>query len=221
MSAQDRTRTRALAGAGTRAPRPPRDLDAAQRLAEEAAIVADVLDGNRDRFRLLVHRYQGALVATIRQLVGSAHDAEDLAQQTFLDAFDALGRFDATRRFSTWLFRIGVNNAKDWLKSHKRGETQLDAAVASDAAAFAGHVPGPRRAAEAAERLARVRDALDRLPVQFREVIVLRDVQGMSYEEIQEVLRYPITTLKIRVVRGRAALERLLREAGDDGDGEA
>lgn len=220
VSSSDRTKGRALGLDRVRnASKPLRDLDAAQRLAEEAAIIEDVLDGNRDRFRLLVHRYQRSLTAVIRQLVRSPDEAEDLAQQSFLDAFDALGRFDISRRFSTWLFRIGINNAKDWLKSHKRRERQLDAPVMSDSAVFAGDVPGPERAAAARERLGRVAEALDQLPVQFREVIILKDIQGMSYGEIHEILGYPITTLKIRAVRGRAALRQLL--GSDDGSDDA
>ncbi len=220
MSNSDRTKGRVLGlDRVQNAAKPLRDLEAARRLAEEAAIIADVLDGNRDRFRLLVQRHQRSLTATIRQLVRSPDEAEDLAQQSFLDAFDALGRFDASRRFSTWLFRIGINNAKDWLKSHKRRECQLDAPVASDTAAFAGNVPGPERAAAARQRLDRVSEALDQLPVQFREVIILKDVQGMSYGEIHEILGYPITTPKIRAVRGRAALRQLL--GSDDGSDDA
>ncbi len=184
-------------------------------VAEEADIVARVLAGERDDFRLLVTRYQDALIATIMRLVHRPEVAEDLAQQTFVDAFDALARFDVTRRFSTWLFRIGVNNAKDWLKNHKRGEQQLDGCVAGESAAFAGTVTAPDQAASLSEQSARLRAALEKLPVQFREVVLLKDVQGMSYQEIREILGHPITTLKIRAVRGRAALRVLLGETAD------
>ena len=185
-------------------------------IAAEAVIVQRVLNGERDEFRHLVLRYQDALVATVKRLVRRQEVAEDLAQQTFVDAFDALARFDSTRRFSTWLFRIGVNNAKDWLKSHKRGEQQLAGCVAGESAAFAGSLTAPDRAASLSEQSQRLRAALEILPAKFREVVLLKDVQGMSYNEIREILGHPITTLKIRAVRGRAALRRILDE--DDRD---
>jgi len=186
------------------------DAESALRIAEEGAIVVAVRAGERDLFRVLVERYHPALVATLVRLVRDRYQAEDLAQQSFVDAFDALARFDTSRRFSTWLFRIAINNAKDWLKSHKRGEQPIDGAVASDAAAFAGTVRGPERQAVANERLDQLSRALDALPVAFREVLVLKDVQGLSYKEIQEILGHPLTTLKIRAVRGRAALRSLM-----------
>ena len=189
--------------------RPVADLS--PRLAEEAAVVAAVLAGDPDAFRTLVERYQGALVATLVRLVRDRTQAEDLAQQSFADAFHALARFDPTRRFSTWLFRIAINNAKDWLKSHKRSERSLDGAVATDEAAFAGLVRGPESEAVAREQMDRLADALAKLPLAFREVLVLKDIQGMSFREIQEVLGLPITTLKIRAVRGRVALRATLR----------
>jgi RNA polymerase sigma-70 factor (ECF subfamily) len=207
------TRARSVADAVGGAARRTGDgaaAEAARRIAEEAAIVQSVLDGQTDVFRHLVARYQAPLVATLYRLVGRRHDAEDLAQQSFVDAFDALARFDQSRRFSTWLFRIGINNAKDWLKSHKRGERSLDTAIDDAGAVFAGAVPGPDRAVAARQELARVVAALDLLPIQFREVIVLKDVQELSYEEIQDILGHSIATLKIRAVRGRAALRKLL-----------
>ena len=161
-------------------------------------------------FRVLVERYQSALVATLQRMVRDRNQAEDLAQQSFIDAFDALARFDTGRRFSTWLFRIAINNAKDWLKSHKRGEQPIDGAVASEHAAFAGVVGSPERVTAARQRLSQLSRALDALPVPFREVLVLKDVQGMSYKEIHEILGHPVTTLKIRAVRGRAALREMM-----------
>ena len=190
-------------------------VDAARRIAEEGAVAQSVLEGNRDHFRHLVTRYQGSLISTLYRLVQSREEAEELAQQTFVDAFDALARFDQSRRFSTWLFRIGINNAKDWLKSSKRGERQLDGCVAADGAAFAGRMTAPDRAAEASEQRDRLRGALGELKLEFREVIVLKDIQGLSYDEIHEVLGYPITTLKIRAVRGRAALRELLERESE------
>jgi RNA polymerase sigma-70 factor (ECF subfamily) len=174
----------ASGGASAAAAASSSPTDEARRIADEAAIVQAVLDGDTESFRALVVRYQAPLVATIARLVRSAHEAEDLAQQSFVDAYDALARFDQRRKFSTWLLRIGVNNAKDWLKSHKRKEQSLEQRVTAADAAFAGVVVAPDRAASASQELARVRAALELLPECFREVVVLKDIQGLSYEEI-------------------------------------
>jgi RNA polymerase sigma-70 factor (ECF subfamily) len=183
-------------------------------VAGEAAIIASVRSGEVDRFRVLVVRYQGKLISTLHRLVGNRAIAEELAQQSFVDAFGALESFDSGRRFSTWLFRIGVNNAKDWLKSHKRGERGLDAAGEASEGAFSARLPDPERAAVSAQEIARLEVALADLPIQFREVVVMKDVHGLSYREIHEVLGHPISTLKIRAVRGRAALRKALETDG-------
>jgi len=179
-------------------------------VAGEAAIIASVRSGQVDRFRILVVRYQGKLISTLHRLVGNRAIAEELAQQSFVDAFGALESFDASRRFSTWLFRIGVNNAKDWLKSHKRRERGLEDVGESSEGAFSARLPDPERAAVSAQEIARLVAALAELPIQFREVVILKDVHGLSYQEIHEVLGHPISTLKIRAVRGRAALRKAL-----------
>ncbi len=200
-----------------------RDVDEAERdvasdspaaPTDEAAIIAAVLGGDVDRFRALVIRYQGRLISTLHRLVGDRHIAEELAQQSFVDAFTALARFDAQRSFAAWLFRIAINNGKDWLKSHKRRERGILGKVASDRGAFSGRLPDPERAAVTGERIARLEAALAELPIEWREVVILKDVHELSYKEIREITDLPITTLKMRVVRGRAALRKVL--AGDD-----
>lgn len=181
---------------------------------DDATIIVAVRRGEVDRYRELIVRYQGKLVATLHQLVGRREQAEELAHQTFVDAYRALDRFDTKRSFSAWLFRIGINNAKDWLKSHKRNETELPAAVAAGDAAFSADVPGPERAAAARQQLQRLRSALDELPYELREALILHSVQGMPYKQMSDILGVTVTALKNRVVRGRAKL----REALEDGD---
>jgi len=182
--------------------------------ADDATVIAAVRRGEVDRYRELIVRYQSKLVGTLHQLVGRRQQAEELAHQTFVDAYRALSRFDSKRSFSAWLFRIGINNAKDWLKSHKRNETELPPAVAAGDGAFAGTTPDPERSASAREQLQQLRSALDELPYELREALILHSVQGMPYREMSEVLGVTVTALKNRVVRGRAKL----REALEDGD---
>jgi RNA polymerase sigma-70 factor (ECF subfamily) len=179
--------------------------------AERRAIEA-VLAGNRDAFRFLVERHQRGVHAVIYRLVHGAADAEDLAQQAFLAAFDALPQFRLDLKFSSWIYRIAVNLAKDHLKSKQRGELAVGASD-GQGAVFAGRVASPDSAAVAAERQRVVERALASLPLADREVLVLKDLEELSYEEMKAILGRPITALKIRVVRARAklrsAIERL------------
>jgi RNA polymerase sigma-70 factor (ECF subfamily) len=169
-----------------------------------------VLDGARDRFRELVRRHQARVYGVCLRLSGNPADAEDLTQQSFVEAFSGLRRFDNSRSFATWLMSITVNNCKDFLKSHKRKERQLAADVDSGGALFTGRVPGPEQQLVTRRRADLVLAALGRLDPKYRVPVVLKDVEGLSYQEMQEILSLPLTTLKIRVVRGRAKLQEQL-----------
>lgn len=172
-------------------------------------VVEQVLRGQRDAFRELVDRYRGPLHGLVLRMVGSPTEADDLTQLTFVEAFRALARYDGRRSFATWLMRIAVNNCKDHLKSHKRRERQLQADVGE--ALFSGHVPGPEQGLRDARRAEAIETAIAALAPMYRLPLVLKDVEGLSYREIQQVLDLPVTTLKIRVVRARAKLQEQLR----------
>lgn len=169
-----------------------------------------VLAGDASAFRPLVERHQRAVHAVIYRLVHHREDAEELAQQAFLAAFDALGSFDRERRFSSWLYRIAINLAKDHLRSKKRGEVGLDEAPPSSEPAFIARVAAPDEAAEARQRQRVLERALMQLSVDDREILVLKDVEELSFEEIREILKRPITALKIRAVRARRRLRQAL-----------
>jgi RNA polymerase sigma-70 factor (ECF subfamily) len=200
----------------------PRFRDAAggcsdQRDQEETELVARCLAGDVEAFRPLVQRYQRLAFSVAFRMLGSRADAEDIVQQAFVDAFNALGRFRGEGRshaFSTWLLRIAVNRSKDVLKSKRRTEEPLDREVHGGEAAFAYDPPTPEANASHGERRAHLGAALLKLPTKYREVLILRDAEDLSYEEIRGILRLPITTLKIRVVRGRAMLRELVERCG-------
>ena len=184
---------------------------------QEELLIARCVQGDVEAFRPLVQRYQRLAYSVAFRMLGSAADAEDIAQQAFVDAFNALDRFRATGRrhaFSTWLLRIAVNRSKDVLKSKRHTEQPLEREVCGDEAAFAYEPPTPEANASSIERRARVEAALLQLPTKYREVLILKDAEDLSYEEIQAILRLPITTLKIRVVRARAMLREIVERAG-------
>jgi RNA polymerase sigma-70 factor (ECF subfamily) len=197
---------------------PTRVADRSQEVTPDGAVadrraVAAVLAGDRQAFRPLVERHQRGVYNVIYRLVHSSADAEDLAQQAFVSAFDALGSFKLDARFSSWIYRIAVNLAKDHLKSRRRGE--LPSAEEPSEALFAGRVPSPDEPAVSHERNQLLQSALAALSYKDREVLVLKDIEELPYEEMRTILRRPITGLKIRVVRARARLrEELERRAG-------
>ena len=188
---------------------------ASARDQEEQALIARCLSGDADAFRPLVVRYQRLVFSVALRLLGARDEAEDVAQQAFVDAFDALDGFraeDRSHAFSTWLVRIAVNRAKDVLKSKRWTEEALDRDVGGGEASFAHDPPNPETNTQRSEDVRRLEAALRRVPVKYREVLILKDVEELSYEEIHAILRLPITTLKIRVVRGRAMMQKLLAE---------
>jgi RNA polymerase sigma-70 factor, ECF subfamily len=193
------------------------DGQAARRDEEEVRLIARCVAGDVEAFRPLVHRYQRLAFSVAFRMLGSRADAEDIAQQAFVDAFNALDRFRGEGRshaFSTWLLRIAVNRSKDVLKSRRRTEEPLNRDVHGGEAAFAYDPPTHEANASHGERRAHLGAALLKLPTKYREVLILRDAEDLSYEEIRGILRLPITTLKIRVVRGRAMLRELVERCG-------
>jgi RNA polymerase sigma-70 factor, ECF subfamily len=189
----------------------------ATRADEEDVLIARCLEGDGESFRPLVMRYQRVVFSVSFRMLGSRADAEDVSQQAFADAFAALDRFRSDGRknaFSTWVIRIAINRCKDVLKSKKRSEEPLEAEVAAPEAMFAHEIRDPESDLAAARARVQLEQALLRVPAKYREVLVLKDVEELSYEEIRAILGLPITTLKIRVVRARAMLREMLEEKG-------
>jgi RNA polymerase sigma-70 factor (ECF subfamily) len=190
---------------------------AARRDHEEETLISRCLEGDVEAFRPLVHRYQRLAFSVALRMLGSRADAEDIAQQAFVDAFNALDRFNSEGRhhaFSTWLLRIAVNRSKDVLKSKRRTEEPLEREVGGGEAAFAYDPSTPEANAFSDENRAQLEAALLLLPTKYREVLVLKDAEELSYEEIRGILQLPITTLKIRVVRARAMLREIIERQG-------
>jgi RNA polymerase sigma-70 factor (ECF subfamily) len=189
----------------------------ARRDEEEESLIERCLEGEVEAFRPLVQRYQRLAFSVALRMLGSRADAEDIAQQAFVDAFNALERFDGEGRhhaFSTWLLRIAVNRSKDILKSKRRTEQPLEHDVGGGEAAFAYDPSTPEANAAGDERRAQLETALLALPTKYREVLVLKDAEELSYEEIRGILQLPVTTLKIRVVRARAMLREIIESQG-------
>ncbi len=181
-------------------------------------LVRTVLAGDRERYAELVERYQGRLVNYLHRLVRQTDDAHDLAQEVFVRVYQALDRFDPQYRFSTWLFRVAQNAAIDQIRRRRfrtvsigpADESREDGGYAVD---VEDHTPGALAGLEARERDAEVRAAIESLPWEYRELIVMRHYGELAYEEIAESKGMPLGTVKNKLFRARQMLKQTLAPA--------
>ncbi len=171
---------------------------------EDDECVARAQRGDVAAFSELVARYQDRIYRFLVRLTRSQDDALELTQETFLSAYQALPRWRPDARFTTWLFRIARNQAFDWLRRSKRVEfVALEEGQGFD---IADPAPTPDAALETVQRLRALERALARLPAEHREILLLREIEEMSYEEIAGVLDVSLGTVKSRIARARAGL---------------
>jgi len=181
---------------------------------EDEAAVRAVLDGDIDRFAELVRRHQRPIINFLYRMVGDFELALDLSQDVFVRVYGSLGRFDPRYRFTTWLYRIASNCAIDHLRRRRPIVTSLDAPqFLEDGEVVAqprGHEPDPARQYEAREELDRLERSIEKLPADYRELVLLRHAAHLSYEEMAKATRRPLGTVKNRLFRAREALRTLM-----------
>jgi RNA polymerase sigma-70 factor (ECF subfamily) len=185
--------------------------------AEEADLIKRALGGELTAYDELVRRYQERIYATIYHMTANHEDANDLAQETFIKAYQALSSFKGGSSFYTWLYRIAVNKTINFLKQRRhRSQMSLD-----DLDFNAEHDPDlvalisektPRREANLAELQERLNAAMQRLSEHHRLVVALHDVQGLSHEEIAEIMDCNIGTVRSRLFYARQQLQALLSD---------
>lgn len=184
---------------------------------EDLDAIGQVRAGDSQAYALLVRKYQGRVRGYCLGTLGNAADADDAAQEVFIKAYRGLAGFRGGSSFSTWLYRIMVNHCRDLLKSAGWGRTEsLDALREEEGEPFEARL-ATAPAAGGSERERQVREALARLPEASREVLVLREVQGLSYAEIMESLGCSLDAVKGRLRRAREEMETKLREVMRDG----
>ena len=168
----------------------------------------------KDQFERLAGESERQVYAVCYHMMGSREDAQDCAQETMLRAFKAFGSFRRDASFSTWITRIAMNVCTDALRK-RRPVMSLDAM--RDDTNFDLPDAGPTAYAqlEQKERVRLLREGLDELPEEMRQIIVLRDMRGMSYEEIAAVLEVPLGTVKSRVNRAREKLSGILQKSSE------
>ena len=182
---------------------------------DDRRLIAECLGGRREAFGELVSRYQSRLYNAALRLADTPEDTADVVQDTFLSAFQSLRSFKGDAEFFTWLYRIAFNNAIS-LKRKKKPTLSLDAGSDGEANREAREVADRSdyvktgAALERTEEVALLHAALARLSSEHRDVLVMKDIDGLKYEEIAEVLGVPIGTIRSRLHRARLELRELL-----------
>lgn len=179
---------------------------------DDHRLIAECLRGQTNAFGELVTRYQDRLFHSVVRLLDHSEDARDVVQEAFLHAYQSLHSFKGDSLFFTWLYRIAVNTAIS-MRRRQKMVLQLHAPPEGGGAADPldpSEANRPGHALEQAEEERRVHDALNRLSVEHRAVLVMKDMEGMKYEEMAEVLDVPIGTIRSRLHRARLELRDVL-----------
>ena len=178
-------------------------------------LVERVQKGDKRAFDLLIQKYQHRIVSLVCRYVSDHAEAQDVAQEAFIKAYRAIGRFRGDSAFYTWLYRIAINTAKNWIvaKNRRPPASDIDAVDAEQYAMSSRlketSTPENEMMREEIERT--VFDTIASLPEDLRTAIMLREMDGMSYEEIATTMECPIGTVRSRIFRAREAIDEKLK----------
>lgn len=175
---------------------------------DDVQLVARSLKQDHEAFGQLIDRHSSRIVNLAYRMVGNRAEAEDLAQEAFLTAFKALSTFRADSKFSTWLYRIATNKCKDWLRAKRPGMRQQDVDIDETLDIHITEEQTPERLLSQQQVAQQLEQAIQRLPLLYREAFVLKHIEGMNYEEMEAILGVNSDTLKMRVYKGRLQLSR-------------
>jgi RNA polymerase sigma-70 factor, ECF subfamily len=178
-------------------------------------LVERVQAGEKAAFDLLVRKYQHRVLKLVSRFVSDAAEAEDVAQEAFLKAYRALASFRGDSAFYTWLYRIAINTAKNALVSNRRRPVDFDLDL-QDPEQYDRHArlkegDTPEGVLLTEEIRSVVEKAMEQLPEDLRTAIVLRELEGLSYEEIAEAMDCPVGTVRSRIFRAREAIDKKLK----------
>jgi RNA polymerase sigma-70 factor (ECF subfamily) len=184
--------------------------------SSDEELVARSMGGDLDSFNQLVLRWERPIYALAYRVIGREEDARDVAQETFLRAFRALGGFKGQAKFSSWLYRITLNLCRDWIRKQRRTPV-AQAPEGVDIIELAGEAtPG-----ETIEQLVgrkqlgrAVSKAMAMLPEEQRTAIILKEYHGLTFQEIADMLDCPLSTVKTRLYQGLSVVRKQLEEAG-------
>ena len=191
-----------------------------ERLRADAQFIERLKNGDSLAYDLLITRYSGQIYGLLFRLTQDAEEAADLTQDTFLQVLRSIKSFRGDSELKTWLFRIAINESRNrfrWWKRRRRESTvSLDEPPVHDGVplneTLADATEDPEQALMRRQERERLERALNDLPLPFREVVVLCDIEGQSYQEIASILKINIGTVKSRIARGREEMRKRLKD---------
>ncbi len=185
---------------------------------EDAYLVQRTLEGDVRAFEALIDKYKNMVFTISFRMLGNHTDAEDASQEVFLRLYNSLSKYNSNHKFSNWLYQITMNICRDELRKRKNAKTNvsLDEPIKEeDGKDIASLIPDeynlPERVAEENELRNRLEIAIQKLPKDYKEPLVLRYTKGLSYEDISSILKLPIGTVKIRIHRARKMIREMLK----------
>lgn len=186
-------------------------------IPEDEQLIGRARSGDQDAFSQLLARYEKPVYHQALRMVGHAEDAADLTQEVFLKVWQALPGFQGDSAFSTWLYRLTSNACIDFLRRERRrrGALSLDDEERELAAQLPDPAPTPQQELERRELHHALEEGLAQLSDEHRQVLVLRELNGLSYDEIAQVLDLSPGTVKSRIARARLSLAKFLRKNGN------
>ncbi len=193
-----------------------RDKASENSKAEDLKHINAAINGDQDAFAWLMKKYKGPLQNLIFRMVSEKSEIEDLVQEVFIKAFNSLRNYNQEFAFSTWIYRIAINNTIDYLRKRKLETFSIDSDDEDDEDKPKFEIPDTTYSADAniilEQRQKIINDAIESLPEKYRKIIELRHKEELSYEEISEILNLPIGTVKAHLFRARELLNKYLRD---------
>lgn len=183
---------------------------------EDFLIVQRVQAGDKKAYNLLVAKYQRRVSRLLTRMVKNQEDIDDVVQDTFIKAYRAIGNFRGESAFYTWIYRIAINTAKNHLVTQNRRPTTLNDSNDDDSETFEdnsalSNIDTPESLMQTKQIGQAVNDAMAALPDDLREAIIMREIDGLSYEEIASAMDCPIGTVRSRIFRAREAISQKIK----------
>lgn len=182
----------------------------------DSKLIKQALGGDQHAYAAILERYKGPISSLIFRMVKNREETEDLVQEAFIKAFKSLDSFNEQYAFSTWLYKIAVNNCIDYFRKKRLRVYSLDKPMESNNGELHREFPdtsfAPDRALLSSEKSNMIQQAIDSLPEKYRLSIILRHNEEKTYEEIAQIMDIPLGTVKARIFRAREMLKKKLKD---------
>lgn len=183
---------------------------------EDSLLIKRALGGDQKAFHKLRIKYYDAILKLVNRMVHNRQEVEDLTQEAFIKAFTSLNRFDNQYSFSTWLYKIATNNSIDHIRKKKLQTFSINRPIESEESDYSFELPAadpePDQKIISSQRKKMLDEAMNSLPLKYRQVILMRHVDEKEYQEIAKILKLPLGTIKAHIFRARELLYKRLRD---------